>query len=302
MPMKLFARIDLTLRLAGLVLLALPAVAAAQMPGLANDPTAPQPAPAAPIALLPHRAVYDLSLGQEVGTGGIAALRGRMVYEFTGAACEGYGVNFRFVTDITDTEGGRRVSDLRSTSFEGGAGESFRFLTQNFLDNKMSEEVKGSAERNEDGSLDVTTTAPAKKSVSSQGPVLLPTEHLIETIAKARAGERFFDAPIFDGSENGDKFFATASVIGPAAAPKADDPELAAIPDVFRQLPTWPVALTYFDTSEGAGELTPVYKLSFDLYDNGVSRGVSMDYGDLIIDARLVELQLLDTPACARAK
>ena len=45
-----------------------------------------------------HRAVYDLALDKASDRSGIIGLRGRMVYEFNGSPCEGYTVNFRFVT------------------------------------------------------------------------------------------------------------------------------------------------------------------------------------------------------------
>ncbi|MEZ5841159.1 MAG: cell envelope integrity EipB family protein [Hyphomicrobiales bacterium] len=287
-----------------LALLAAPVTALAQGAGMpageGNSAGAEKPLEA-PIVLVPHRAVYDLKLGSEAGEGGVAGLRGRMVFEFTGAACEGYSVNFRFVTDMTDNDGGRRISDLRSTSYESGDATSFRFISKDFLDNKLTDEVKGSAERGADGTITVKTLQPAKAEVKSDVRTLLPTEHLIETIAKARAGVAFFEAPIFDGSDDGTKFFATASVIGAPAVPAADDPETGAVPDVMKALPVWPVTLTYFDLEESAGELTPVYKLTFQLYDNGISRHVAMDYGEFGIDGTLVELTLLDPPACARA-
>ena len=39
--------------------------------------------------LLPHRAVYDLSLEQASDRSGINGITGRMVYEFAGSSCEG---------------------------------------------------------------------------------------------------------------------------------------------------------------------------------------------------------------------
>ena len=52
--------------------------------------------------LVPHRAVYDLSLDKASDRSGITGLSGRMVYEFNGSPCEGYTVKFRFVTQIDD--------------------------------------------------------------------------------------------------------------------------------------------------------------------------------------------------------
>ena len=46
-------------------------------------------------------------------------------------------------------------------------------------------------------------------------------------------------------------------------------------------MPHWPVRLSYFTTGEG--ERTPIYTLSFDLYENGVSGALKLDYGDFAI-------------------
>ena len=62
--------------------------------------------------LISHRAVYDLALDKASDKSGITGLQGRMVYEFNGSPCEGYTVNFRFVTRI-DTGENSRVTDLR---------------------------------------------------------------------------------------------------------------------------------------------------------------------------------------------
>src|SRR5438128_651372 len=57
------------------------------------------------VALAPHRAIYDLKLGQSKGNRSLAAVRGRIVYDFSGSACEGYSLSFRQVTELDNGEG-----------------------------------------------------------------------------------------------------------------------------------------------------------------------------------------------------
>src|SRR5580704_4493808 len=73
--------------------------------------------PAAGIALAPHRAVYDLKLGESRGKRSLEAVRGRIVYDFAGSTCEGYALQFRQVTELDTGEGKLALSDLRSTSW-----------------------------------------------------------------------------------------------------------------------------------------------------------------------------------------
>ena len=43
----------------------------------------------------------------------------------------------------------------------------------------------------------------------------------------------------------------------------------------------WPVAISYFELGKKDGQ--PIYVLSFDLYENGVSRALKLDYGDFVL-------------------
>ena len=122
--------------------------------------------PAAAFPLAPHRAVYDLGLaaGASAGEGGgQSAMQGHMVFEFTGDACEGYTVNFRFVVETTDVDFRTTVTDLRTSSFEGGDGDRFQFLSQTYTNQVLTSEVKGTASRDGQSQL-----ANAFKSITGQ--------------------------------------------------------------------------------------------------------------------------------------
>jgi hypothetical protein len=56
------------------------------------------PADAAGGAFLAHQALYELSLLKSRGSNSINSARGRILYNFTGSACEGYTSAFRQVS------------------------------------------------------------------------------------------------------------------------------------------------------------------------------------------------------------
>ena len=56
------------------------------------------------------------------------------------------------------------------------------------------------------------------------------------------------------------------------------------------------MTVSYFD--EAARDAPPEYILSFDLYENGVSGTLKLDYGAFALKAKLTRLDLLPTPAC----
>lgn len=252
---------------------------------------APAAARAEPIALVPHRAVYDLSLADSAGARmeSATAMNGRMVFEFNGSACEGYTVNFRFVLETESAEGGTTVTDLRTSTFEEPTG--YRFLSQTFTNEVLTEEVKGSATRSAEA-LEVATVEPEAATARFPAGAVFPTETLVRILDAARAGRTVLEESLFDGSETGRKLYRMTAVIGRAreAAPTGVE---ASVGDLAR----WPVSMSYFD-AEGGGDQTPSYVIRFDLWENGVSTDLTMDYGDFALDAALIDYEALPATPC----
>lgn len=244
--------------------------------------------------LLPHRAVYDLNLKDASDRSGIEGLNGRMVYEFTGSACTGFTTNFRFVTRINTGED-TRLTDQQTTTFEDTEKGEFRFETKSFTDEQLDKEVSGAATE-ADSKVKVAIDLPDPREVELTASAF-PTEHMLEVIRNARNGNRFFEARIFDGSENGDQSMITNTVIGPQQKPEKDDAGDAAKAGEFADAAYWPVSIAYFNDG-GSGDTTPVYSMSFKLYDNGITRDLTMDYGDFVLSGSLSRLDLLDKPNC----
>ncbi|PWE55363.1 DUF1849 domain-containing protein [Metarhizobium album] len=250
-------------------------------------------AQAAAGSLIPHRAVYDLQLKDASERSGISGMYGRMVYEFLGSECAGYTTNFRFVTSI-DTGEDTRLTDQQTTTFEDLKGGKFRFETKTFTDEQLDKQVSGAAEDEED-KLKVELNQPDKREVElADGR--FPTAHMLDVIENARKGPTFFEARVFDGSDNGDKTLLTTTVVGKQDTPKADDADAAKAGE-FAKSPFWPVTIAYFnDTS--TGDSLPIYRMSFKLYENGITRDLTMDYGDFVLTGRLSKLELLGPGEC----
>ncbi|MBD8909134.1 cell envelope integrity EipB family protein [Methylorubrum zatmanii] len=255
----------------------------------AAGPAAPVPGEPA-LRLANHRAVYDLSLARSEGTRAVEGVRGRIVIDFSGDACRGYTMQTRQVTLLDSSESGDRTSDLRSTTFENGDGTSFRFRTTTILNNAPAPAVDGSAEAAE--TLKVKLKEPKRDQFQAEGAVLFPIHHMMRLIEAAKAGETTVSAKVFDGSDDGRKVYDTLAVIGrPAAAPAADTERDKPLREGdHATMRRWPVTLSYF--TAGVGERTPIYTLSFDLYEDGVSGRLHLDYGDFAIDGTMSRLDL----------
>lgn len=208
--------------------------------------SAPSAQEAGNVRLTPHRAVYDLALAKGGGSRGVEAARGRIAFDSTGDACEGYALNYRQVTVMESGETGTRTSDLRMTTFESGDGRSLRFKSETKSESRTQSAVQGEAEI-EGGGLTVRLTQPKRETFSVPGETLFPTAHMKRLITAARPGETTVTVRIFDGSDNGRKVYDTLAVIGRRIeAGQGADLETAARQEELARLPRWPVTLSYF--------------------------------------------------------
>ncbi|MBN8957879.1 MAG: cell envelope integrity EipB family protein [Rhizobiales bacterium] len=255
--------------------------------------------PTGVVELAPHRAIYDLKLGQSRGKRGLEGVRGRILYDFEGSRCEGYALQFRQVTELESGEGENVLSDLRTSNWEEGDGKSFRFTVQNFLGGREVDGSDGLAGRGDNG-VSVSLTKPEKKK-AQLGAVIFPSEHMRRVIEAAREGKTLLEAAVFDGSETGEKVYNTLTVIGHAIAPEQSPPKDAAAGQAsLAHLTRWPVTVSYFDRAKAdqSGEQTPAYAISFELYENGVSRALKIDYGDFVVTGEMTSLDMKPAKPC----
>jgi hypothetical protein len=275
-------------------LLAGPVLAANVPPRLPR--TAAADAAIESMPLTSHRAVYDLTLLKSTGSKSPTSARGRIAFNFSGSSCDGYTQTFRQLTELQPAEGPTRISDMRSTTFEDAAGRSFAFKMQTQVDNDPADEVDGHALRVPTGAVAVALTKPKQEKLEIDHAALFPTEHLKYILAAAKAGEHILEEKVYDGSETGEKIFQTTTFIG---APITSSPiEPAVQIPLLKDMRRWPVMISYFD--ESPKDELPNYILSFDLYENGISRALQLDYGDFILAGQMTSLELLPTPACSK--
>lgn len=250
------------------------------------------------VVLSPHRAVYDLKLDTSKPSRSVDAATGRIAFDFTGDACDGYALSFRQVTVIESAETGSRQIDVRTSNFEDGEAKLFRFKTQSAVGGRMDDRVDGVAEQR-DGGYRVQLSQPKRDRYDFASDVIFPSEHLKRIVTAARRGETTLNVKVYDGSDDGKQVYDTFAVMGRRIEPGP----LAGLEDAVRKpdmqrLARWPVSISYFKA--GSGEVTPSYAISFDLFENGVTRALVLDYKDFRMTGALVRLDLMPASACAK--
>jgi hypothetical protein len=246
-------------------------------------------------SLIPHRAAYELTLLNVRGKA-ISAASGRIGLEFTGNPCEGYATTFRQVTQIADEDGKSQTSDMQMTTFESGDGKALRFNGRKRTNEGRTENTIGQAERASDGGLSIDVREPKTSKIDVDGIAVFPTDHMLRLIDAARKGDRLIEVKVYDGSDGGTKVFDTTAIIGSLVSETGRAIEEPGQKAGLNSVRRWPVSISYFEP--GAGERTPVYVLSFDMFENGVSGSLKLDFGDFSLKGEMKRLEILKETEC----
>ena len=159
---------------------------------------------------------------------------------------------------------------------------------------QLDKEVNGAAQDQPEG-VKVDLSQPASRELQL-AESRFPTEHMLDVIQNAKEGKRFFEARVFDGSDDGDKSLATTTIVGKQVTPVADETD-AGNAGAFARTAFWPVTIAYFNENAKTDAL-PVYRMSFKLYENGITRDLTMDYGEFSLTGRLAKLELFKQQEC----
>jgi hypothetical protein len=246
----------------------------------------------------PHRAVYDLQLLRTTEGANVGSVSGRMAYEVSGSECDGWTVSFRLVNRFDYKEGTSRLFDTQSSSWETGDGKAMNYSEKEFIDNKQEGEKRLTVARADKNSAgEVSISLPKEKKISISAETVFPMRHQLRLMDAAAKGQTRDVSLVYDGSDE-EKTVRAISTIGRkvnAGEGKKDKDNAQAAP--LLSLPSWPVTIGYYPTDDSTAE-TPLYQINFDMYENGVSTGLVMDYGNFALSGKLVHLEFLKAEIC----
>lgn len=254
-------------------------------------------AEAAPV-ITPHRAVYDLKLSDAQDRSGITAARGRLAVEISAAGCEGWTVNVRFVNQFTLRRGKSSVLDIQNSSFESSDGQILEFATREYVNGKLQTEAKGRA-RIAGGGGAVAMSKPKEETFDLPKNTAFPLAHTRRLLELAMKGETIDEVSLYEGSAE-KKVYTASSVIGlkreAGAAKHASEGKHN---EALKPLVSWPMTVSYYDPlKKSEGEQVPSHQMSFQLFENGVTGDLTIDYGDFKMKGALTHLEMLKPQDC----
>lgn len=257
-------------------------------------------APAA--AIQPHRALYEVSLSSVKSGGQLIDIRGKMFFEWK-KTCESWTTDHKssLVYEYADGTSSRINSDF--ASYETLDGKNLNFSSRRENNGVPFEEFRGHASLQANADGDATFSIPGNVNFKLPKNTFFPMQHTYEILKRARAGEKFFNASLFDGSD--DQGPQQVNVfIGAAADPLNGLKLTKQIDKNLLNSPAHNMRLAFFPSEDGADSPeagAAEYEMDLIALDNGVVSDIEIIYDTFTITQKLVALEKIDMPACTEA-
>ncbi len=168
--------------------------------------------------IVPHHAVYSMSLGATHGDAGVTGAGGTMAYQW-GEVCDGWTVEQRYRLKMAYAESSDVSISSNFVTWEAKDGLKYRFNQKETRNGTDNDEIRGEAKLDgPDKGGTVNFEKPEAKTLKLPAGTLFPSAHTISLIDKAKAGENFISKLIFDGATMENSVLVTA-VIGAKVEP-----------------------------------------------------------------------------------
>ncbi len=242
--------------------------------------------------LVPHRAVYVMTLAKSSGEGGLTNARGVMTYEFKDQ-CDAWTVESKVYLRLRYGNHPEIENIRNMVTWEAKDGLGFRFRVNEKTNGKQTEEIKGVAALDGVGLGGVAEyTKPSAQKVTLASGTVFPTAHLKTLIQASLDGQKHLTKSIFDGATLENPYEVSAA-IGVGSGKASLTPELA---KVLNDVANWKMRLAYFPVRDS--KQTPEIELGIEMRADGIVKRILQDFGKYAVEARLDRVEFLKDSGC----
>lgn len=248
-----------------------------------------------------HRAIYSFKMIAVESGAGISGIEGQMFYQQQDT-CDAVTTQHRFTAEYQYPERPPLRNTSQYTSWESKDGKGFYFNSDRQENGELVEQLRGGVNEKADGTVVADYSRPPGLTYALPKGFLLPLAHTHALIEKARAGEHFFSATLFDGTD-GDGPTDVSAFIGAKLtkdeiqAIAARNPKIS--PDLLSQ-DAWHIRLAVFPLKDEK-EMLPSYEMDMVQHDNGVVSAVTVDYRVFKVEQVLTALEKMPDQNCPNA-
>ncbi|MEM7651227.1 MAG: DUF1849 family protein [Pseudomonadota bacterium] len=244
----------------------------------------------------PHKALYDIKLAGTRSGSQILNISGKMFYEWQ-PVCDAWVTNHRFniLYEYADSSPMRITSNF--STYEPFDGKTLNFTSQRKRDGDLFEEIRGSASIDEDQAGEAIFTMPTELDFELPEGTLFPMAHSIAVAEKIKGEKKFYNATLFDGSDE-DGPVEVNSFIGKPVTPKQLDMDIKAIDKDLLASPARSVRLAFFPLSEN--EAASDYEMTLVFHDNSLISDMIIEYDDFSVSQTLLAVEPVED-GCKRS-
>lgn len=251
--------------------------------GIAADPATVPAAPEGGRDVVPHVAVYDLSLSKARRNARVAAVSGRYRFEVLDL-CDGWGMRHEARMTVSYLTGDVASFGWRLGTWEAKEGTDYRFVLRRFTGDRPVEEIRGTASlQGPGGPGGVTYAEDREDTLALPSGTVFPAQQSLQLVRAARGGTLPKRWTLFDGWER--------SVVGVSgyliARYAASRPARLSSPLLDRRI-SWRIQVGYYDLAGRSA--VPEQEQEMRIYDNGIIDEFVFDYGDFSVDGTLISL------------
>src|SRR2546423_3033161 len=160
--------------------------------------------------IVPHHAVYSMSLGATHGDAGVTGAGGTMAYQW-GEVCDGWTVEQRYRLKMAYAESSDVSISSNFVTWEAKDGLKYRFNQKETRNGTDNDEIRAATMLDgPDKGGTVNFENPEAKTLKLPAGTLFPSAHTISLIDKANDGEKFISKLIIDRASIGNSVHVTA--------------------------------------------------------------------------------------------
>jgi hypothetical protein len=244
--------------------------------------------------LAPHKALYDIRMVTRHSGASILNIHGQMGYQWR-PDCDAWltSHHFNLAYEYADAPVLNVVSDF--STYEPFDGKSLTFTSRRAREGDLYEELRGSAFLGPNGIGKATYSMPPELGFDLSKGTLFPMKHTIALLKSIKSGKKFFNAVVFDGSDDEGPVEISAvagkmvnGMTGLTPSPKLDASLLSG--------PAWFVRMAFFPEKTPGEEAD--YEMNAVIHENGIISDMRIDYKDFSVTQKLVALERLKNAAC----
>ena len=235
----------------------------------------------------PHKALYEIKLAGTRSGSQILNISGQMFYEWQ-PVCDAWITNHRFniLYEYADSAPMRITSNF--STYEPFDGSNLNFTSQRKRDGDVFEEIRGSASASEGEMGQAIYTMPSELEFTLPEGTLFPIAHTMGVAQKIRAEKKFYNATIFDGSDE-DGPVEVNSFIGKQVSPEQLLEENEALDKDLLSSPARNVRLAFFplQNDESASD----YEMTLVFHENSLVSDMIIEYDDFSVSQKLIAVE-----------